>query len=375
MSSSVSIKVVRSGADERAFIRLPYKMYKDYPYWVPPLLMDRKKLIDRKNNPFYKHARMEMFLAEKDGTLVGRIAGIVNDNHNREHKENIGFFGFFECINDQAVANALFAAAEAWLKEQHVDAVRGPANPSVNDEYGLLVEGFDRTPMILSPYNPPYHRTLIEACGYAKIKDLHAYQVNRDDVMTDRLKRVAEAAKKREGFTFRSLNMKEFANEVNTIHELYSRAWEHNWGEVKLTDEEFDYMAKDLKAIVNPELVVVAELNGKPIGFGLSLPDLNEILRYNKSGRLLPALFRMIFFKKRISSIRIILLGVVPQYLMSGVGVVLFYETAIRAVANGYPYGEASWVLEDNTMMVRGAKLLNGVRTKTWRLYQKALNA
>lgn len=370
MSSQVSVRAVRSRADERAFIRLQYTLYKDYPYWVPPLLMDRKKLIDRKHNPFYKHARMEMFLAHRDGALVGRVAAIVNDNHNKEHKENIGFFGFFECVNDQTVATVLFDAATAWLRDQKVTGVRGPANPSVNDEYGLLIEGFDRSPAILMPYNPPYYASLIEGYGFAKIKDLFAYQVNRDDVMTERLKRVAEAVKNRDGFTFRSFNMKDFDNEVKIVHELYSRGWEHNWGEVPLTDDEFDYMAKDLKAVVNPELVIIAEVNGKPVGFGMSLPDLNEILRFNKSGRLLPALVRMILFKKRISNIRIIILGVLPEYLPSGAGVGLFYETAVRAVANGYPYGEASWVLEDNVMMNRGAKLLNGKLTKRYRLYQ-----
>ncbi|MGA9117812.1 MAG: hypothetical protein WB699_00470 [Bacteroidota bacterium] len=375
MNSSITIRPVHSRADERAFIRLQYAMYKDYPFWVPPLLMDRKKLIDRKNNPFYQHARMEMFLAERNGTLVGRIAGIVNDNHIREHKENIGFFGFFECINDQSVANALFDAAIAWLKGQKVTGVRGPASPSVNDEYGLLIEGFDRTPTILMPYNPPYYATLIEKYGFAKVKDLYAYEVNRDDVMTERLVRVSEALKKRDGFTFRSLNMKEFDKEVEVIHELYTRGWERNWGEVPLTDAEFNYMAKDLKAIVNPELVVIAELNGKPIGFGMSLPDLNEILQFNKSGMLLPALVRMLLFKKRIRSIRIIILGVMPEYLTTGVGAVLFYETAVRAVANRYPYGEASWVLEDNLMMNRGAKLLNGKLTKRYRLYQMDFTA
>ncbi len=375
MSPHVSIRVVRSRADERAFIRLQYAMYAEYPYWVPPLLMDRKKLIDKKHNPFYAHARMEMFLAEREGKYVGRIAGIVNDNHNREHNENIGFFGFFECVNDREVANALFDAAVAWLKEQKVTAVRGPASPSVNDEYGLLIEGFDRTPSILMTYNPPYYAALIEGYGFSKVKDLFAYQVNRDDVMTERLKRVAEAVKNRDGFTFRTFNMKEFDKEVRIVHGLYTRGWERNWGEVPLTDDEFDYMAKDLKAVVDPELIVIAEINGKPVGFGLSLPDLNEIFRFNKSGRLLPALLRMLLFKKRIANIRIIILGVVPEYQMSGVGVGLFYETAVRAVANGYPYGEASWVLEDNVMMNRGAKLLNGKLTKKYRLYQLNFSA
>jgi GNAT superfamily N-acetyltransferase len=370
MSIDISIRPVRTRSDERAFIKLPWSIYKEYPNWVPPLLMDRKKLIDRKGNPFYKHARMEMFLAERGGELIGRIAAIVNDNHIKEHKENIGFFGFFECINNQSVANALFDAAKAWLRTQGVVAMRGPASPSVNDEYGLLVDGFDRRPCILMSYNPLYYGNLIEGYGLKKIKDLYAYYVERDTVLTQRLERISNLVKKRDGFTFRSLDMKNFDHEVKVIHNLYTRAWQVNWGEVPLTEDEFNYMAKDLKPVVDPHLVIIAELNGKPIGFGMSLPDLNEILLYNKRGWLLPALLRMILFKKRIHGIRIIILGVAPEYLATGAGGVLFYETAVRAIGRGYPYGEASWVLEDNVMMNRGAELLNGRKTKTYRLYQ-----
>lgn len=367
---TISIRPVKTKTDEKIFIRFPWKIYHAYARWVPPLLMDRKKLIDRKGNPFYKHARMEMFLAERGGEVVGRIAAIVNDNHNREHKENIGFFGFFECVNDQAVANALLNAAKEWLKGQKVTAMRGPASPSVNDEYGLLIDGFDRSPTILNPYNPRYYSVLIETYGFKKAKDLYAYYVNRDDTLTERLHRVANAVKSRDGFTVRTINMREFDKEVKTIHGLYTRGWELNWGEVPLTDDEFAYMAKDLKAVVDPRLIIIAELNGKPIGFGLSLPDLNEILIYNKHGYLLPALFRMVFFKKRVKGVRIIILGVIPEYQRTGAGVVLFYETAVRSIGSGYPYGEASWVLEDNIMMNRGAELLNGTKTKTYRIYQ-----
>jgi hypothetical protein len=368
--SNVAVRTVQSKKDENRFIKFQWSIYDGNPHWVPPLLMDRRKLIDRKGNPFYKHSEMEMFLAERDGRLVGRIAAIVNDNHIKEHNEKVGFFGFFECIDDQAVANALFDAVRNWLKSRGMEAMRGPASPSVNDEYGLLVDGFDKAPYILMSYNPPYYATLIERYGLAKVKDLYAYEVNKELVFTEKLKRVSEIVKRKEGLVFRSLNMKDFANEVRKIHDLYTRAWSRNWGEVPLTEDEFNYMAKDLKPIVNPELVVIAEAKGKPVGFGLSLPDLNQVLIHNRKGRLIPGLLRMLLLKKRVNGVRIIILGVVPEYLNSGIGGVLFYETGVRAVKEGYPHGEASWVLEDNVRMNRGAELLQGERTKTYRLYQ-----
>ena len=193
--SRVTVRRAISRADEKAFIKFQWVPYKGNPCWVPPLLLDRRKLIDRKNNPFYRHAQMEMFLAERDGSIVGRIAAIVNDNHIREHNEKVGFFGFFECIDDQAVAGALFDAAGAWLKDKGMDAVRGPASPSVNDEYGMLIEGFHLPPTILMSYNPPYYPQLVEASGFAKIKDLYAYKVEESKVFTDKLVRGAEIVK------------------------------------------------------------------------------------------------------------------------------------------------------------------------------------
>lgn len=371
--SSITVRPVRTSREEMAFIKFQWKVYEGNQCWVPPLLMDRKKLIDRKNNPFYKHAEMELFVAERNGELVGRIGAIINDNHNKEHKENVGFFGFFECIDDQVVANALFDAARKWLKEKGVTAILGPASPSVNDEYGLLVDGFDKPPMILMAYNPAYYQRLVEGYGFAKAKDLWAYYLHSEKVFTGKFLRVAELLKKREGLVIRTLNMKDYDNEVTIIREMYNKGWEGNWGEVPMTEEEFRYVAKDLKAIVDPELVIIAEVKGKPVGFGLSLPDLNVVLKDNKKGYLIPALVRMLLFKKRIDAIRIVILGVVPEYRNSGIGAVLFYETGKRSVKQGFPHGEASWVLEDNVMMNRGAEMMSGDRYKTYRVYQMSL--
>jgi hypothetical protein len=371
--SAVTVRPVHTKSDEKTFIKFQWVMNGDNPFWVPPLLMDRRKLIDRKNNPFYKHAAMEMFLAERGGAVVGRIAAIVNDNHIKEHNEKVGFFGFFECIDDQSVANALFDVACAWLKSKGMDAARGPASPSVNDDYGLLIEGFDKLPAIMMVYNPPYYQKLVESYGFTKAQDLFAYHLDSKDVFNEKFNRIADVIRRRGSITIRKLDMSRFDEEVELIRDLYSKGWERNWGEVPMTEEEFRFIAKDLKAVVNPNLVIIAESGGKPIGFGMSLPDLNQVLVHNRKGYLIPGVLRMLLFKKRINRIRIVILGVLPEYANTGAGSYLFYETGRLAVENGYPAGEASWVNEDNLMMNRGAELMQATVGKRYRVYQKGL--
>ena len=366
----ITVRPVASKSDEKKFIKFQWVPYKGNPYWVPPMLMDRRKLIDRKGNPFYKHATMELFLAERDGEVVGRIGAIINDNHNKEHSENIGFFGFFESIDDWDVARSLFDAARNWLKEKGVTAMRGPASPSVNDEYGLLIKGFDRVPAVLMTYNPPYYQKLVEGYGFKKAQDLFAYYIHKDKVFNEKFRRIADTVLKRSSLTIRPLDMKRFDEEVALIRDLYSRGWQRNWGEVPMTEDEFNYVAKDLKAVVDPRLVIVAESNGKPVGFGMTLPDLNQVLIHNKHGWLIPGIVRLLTQKKKIDRVRIVILGVLPEYANTGIGAALFYETGRRCVESGYPHGEASWVNEDNLMMNRGAELMQGTVDKTYRIYQ-----
>jgi GNAT superfamily N-acetyltransferase len=365
----MTVRPIATSQDVKTFIKLPWKIYANDPMWVPPLLMDRKKLIDRKKNPFYSHAEAEFYLAERDGEAVGRIGAILNHNHNKEHGENIGFFGFFECIDDQVVANALFDAARKFLSQFRVTAVRGPANPSVNDEYGMLVDGFDTPPTVLMTHNPPYYDTLVTAYGFKKAKDLFAYWLSQDDVYTERLERAVNIVRQRNRLTFRPMDMKHYKEEVDRIKVVYNSAWRKNWGAVPMTDAEFDALAADLKAVVEPRLVIIAEAQGKPVGFGLALPDINVPLKYNKSGRLLSGLFHLMTKKKKINAVRVITLGVIPEYLNSGAAGVLFYETARRAKELGYQYGEASWILEDNVMMNRAAETLQGKIYKRYRIY------
>jgi len=368
---SIVIKKAETKKDLKKFVKLPWKIYKNNLYWVPPLIIDKLSMLDKKKHPFYKIADVEFFLAEKDGELVGRIAAIVNHKHNEFHNDKVGFFGFFECINDQEVANSLFDTVKEWLKERGMDTMRGPMNPSTNYELGLLINAFDKSPQVMMTYNPEYYITLFENYGLKKSMDLYAYLIKNETTVTDKLKRVAEIVQKRRPFVVRTINMKDFDNEVKKVKEIYNDAWSKNWGFVPYTDEEFDHMAKDLKLIVNPDLVLIAELEGKPIGFALSLPNINEILINNPSGRLFPTgIFKLLFGKNKVKTCRIITLGIKRDYQKLGYDSVLYYETWRRATQeNGIVAGEASWVLEINDMMNRAAELLNGELYKKYRIY------
>lgn len=371
----VAVRPVRTRSDERRFLDLIYTHYRDDRNWVPPLRIERRKLIDTRKNPFYRHAERELFLAESGGNVVGRIGAIVNHNHNRRHGDRVGFFGFFESVDDPGVASALFDAARGYLRERGMDAMRGPASPSVNDEYGLLVEGFDMPPAVMMPYNPAYYPALIEGCGLVKARDLYAYLLlTPETVGNAKLKRAHEVFQKRGGLTYRSLDMKNFPAEIARIKKVYNRAWQGNWGEVPMTDEEFDALAADLKHVVVPELVLFAETpEGETAGFALNLPDINMILKDNRNGGLLGGLWRLATRRSRIDFCRVLVLGVLPEYRRTGAAGVLFYEYALRAVKLGYRGGEASWILEDNVMMTRAAEMMGGHRYKTYRIYEQAI--
>jgi hypothetical protein len=375
--SDPTIRPVRSKADERRFLNFLYAHYRGQEHWVPPLRIERRKLIDTRKNPFYRHAELALFLAERAGKTVGRIGAIVNHNHNLRHGDRVGFFGFFECVDDQEAAAALVEAAREFLRSRGMDAMRGPASPSVNDEYGLLVEGYDQPPAVMMPYNPPYYGRLLEGCGLRKAKDLFAYGGDtRTTLEQPKIRRANEVFKKRSGLTFRSLDLKDFAAEIARVKQVYNRAWEGNWGEVPMTDEEFDALAKDLKLIVRPELAVIAETpEGAVAGFGLALPDINIALKDNRNGGLLRGLWLLLTRRSRIDRSRILACGVLPEYRRTGAAGVIFHELASRALELGYHRGEASWILEDNVMMNRAAEAMQGRREKTYRIYEMPTGA
>ena len=374
---SITVREISSKSDKRKFVRMMWDIYENDPNWVPPLEMDRLKLIDEKKNPFYSHADVKWFVAEEGGKTVGRIGAIVNHTYNELQQEKAGFFGFFECANNPAAAHALFGAAEHSLKNRGMNVVYGPANPSSNDEYGLLIDGFDRPPVILMTYNPAYYAALIEQSGYSKSNDLYAYILSQKTSRSDKLARVTKALQTRHNITIRPLDTKRFDEEVAIVKDIYNAAWE-NHGFVPFTDAEIDFMAKDLKQIYDPELVLFAEVDGKPVGFALSLPDINQAFhagpRIPRGGMNLPTgIWSLLTKKKAIDTIRIIVLGVLREYRGRGVDAMLYWETMERALKKGYQYGEASWVEEDNLPMNRAAQMMNGVKYKTYRVYEKKL--
>lgn len=370
----VEIQRLRIPNDVLKFIKLQWKFYEHDPLWVPPLLIEQKKILDPRRYPFYQHAEIQLFFARKGGEIVGRIAAITNELHNQIHNDNVGFFGFFESVNDQAVANALITAAKEWLQQRGKDRIRGPVNPSMNDTCGLLVEDFRYPPVVLMPYNPPYYAQLLEAAGLQKVMDLYAYLLEKEQVMNERLIRFQSLIRQRYHITVRAMNFKnkrQFRKDIEVIRSIYNRAWEPNWGFVKLTDNEFDAIAKDLKQIADPDFVLIAEAKGEPCGCVVALPNINEALIANRSGRLLPGIWHLLTKRRKIKMIRILILGLLPAFQGKGIDAVLYYEVAERGIAKGYTSAEASWILENNAPMnVALEKTLRARRYKVYRMYE-----
>jgi GNAT superfamily N-acetyltransferase len=342
------------------------------------LRRDVDTLLSRTKNPFFEHAEAEYFIAERGDEVVGRIAAISNRLHNETHDDRVGFFGFFESIDDQGVANALFEAASSWCRTLGHDVLRGPASFSVNDECGLLVQGFETPPTLMMPHNPPYYIGLLERAGFVKAKDLWVYQGGSEDryiPVPERLARATELIRQRQGITLRPLNMKDFEGEIERIKELYNSAWEKNWGFVPMTDHEIDHLAEQFKPVVIPELVPMAEKDGKLIGFGIALPDLNVIFRTNRSGRLFPVIVRLLWAlkMKRIRRARILLLGVVPAHQGKGIDAMLYHWIWTKSGERGIYWGEAGWILEDNPAMNAGLEKMTFRVYKTYRLYDRRL--
>jgi GNAT superfamily N-acetyltransferase len=335
-------------------------------------------LLSRSKNPFFEHAEAEYFLAERDGVVVGRIAAISNRLHNETHGDRVGFFGFFECINDQSVANALFDAAAEWCRAKGHDVLRGPTSFSVNDECGLLVDGFQFPPALMMPHNPPYYVDLVERAGFIKARNLLVYQGGHPSIyypVPERLARGTELIRQRLGVTIRPLDLSRFEQEVETIKEIYNQAWEKNWGFVPMTEREIDHLAEQFRPVVIPDFVPIAEKDGKVVGFGIALPDLNEILRQNRRGRLLPVLPRLLWALKmrKIRRTRILLLGVVPEYRGKAVDAMLYHWIWTRAEKLGFTWGEAGWILEENVAMNAGLERMTFRVYKTYRLYDRPI--
>ena len=372
MTASVVVRPVRSAADLKRFIALPYVLHRGDPLWVPPLRRDVRKALSREKNPFFQHAEAEYYLAERDGEILGRIAAIHNRAHNEFNEDTAGFFGFLECVDDLDAARPLFEAAGGWIAQRGLTILRGPMSFSTNDECGLLVDGFDTPPTVMNPHNPRYYIDLVERCGFTKAKDLYQYRSVNPTIPAGLIERV-ESVLERQNITLRTLDMKHFDDEVERVKRIYNRAWEKNWGFVPMTEREIDHLAKQMKPVVVPELVIFVEHRGEPIGFAVVLPDLNVALKKNPSGRFFPGILKILWAARKITRVRILLLGLLPEYRGIGADALMYHWIWRTGYELGYRWAEAGWILEDNGPMNNAIKRLGFERYKTLRIYDRPL--
>lgn len=364
-----------SPRDTKAFLTLPKRVYQGDPNWIPPLMMERKEFLDPRKNPFFQHAKVQLFLAQRDRQVVGRLAAIINDTHNDYHKEQAGFFGLFECLpNEDEAASALFQAAETWLRERGAAFMRGPVSLSTNElDCGLLVEGFNTPPVFQSAYNPPGYEAYIRAHELEPCKDLLAYQKYYDPPMPERIGKAIERLRSRRNVTVRTINMRDLTADVRRITDVYNDAWSANWGFVPISEAEAEHMAKALKMAIVPELALIAEVDEEPVGCFVAIPDLNPALK-RMGGRLTPwGLASFLYHRHRTDTIRVAMMGVKKRQRRLGIDLLLFDRVWELAPPKGFRQAELAWVLEDNELMARAIEEIGGVAYKRYRLYQKTL--
>jgi hypothetical protein len=370
-SALIQVREVATAGDRRRFISYPYKRNQSDPHWTPPLRLSERERLMPSKNPFFAHADVTLFLAWRSGDVVGRIAAIDDRLHNETHRENVAMFGFFEA-DDRPAAMALLGAVEQWSLARGRDAVRGPMNPSTNESVGLLIQGFDTHPMLLMPHNRPEYAAFIESAGYTKVKDLYAWIYNLEHGVEPTMAKIAARLRDRHGMTVRKLRLDEFDRELERLRAIYCGAWARNWGFVPPTPEEFQRLARELRPIFDPRCAVCAEVEGTPVACAIALPDINQVLN-GTGGRLFPlGLIRLLARRWIIDQIRLLLLGVLPEYRAYGLYPVMI-DALHRQVYPAYRRIEFSWVLEDNHDINGPLQLAGARRYKTYRIYEKRL--
>ncbi len=374
-TTDVIVRPVKTKADRKRFLDFPYDLYRGNPYFVPPLRMDVANTINPDKNPFFEHGDMQLFLAEDaNGNMVGRVAGIKNGMHLKKYDDGNGFFGFFECIEDYAVAEKLLDAARNWVEAHGLTGMRGPTHPTLTDISALLVDGVDRVPFILMPYNPPYYEPFVLRYGFEKAMVTWAYYLDDEHVQTAKLERGVNIVKRRNpNLSLRAFDMKRFDEEIATIMDIYNEAWSENWGHVPYTDAEAAYLAKEVKPVIDPRLIYIVEDAGVPMAFVISLPNLNRALHKVKNGRLFPSgLFKILWKAKvqGIDEVRMPLMGVRKAYHGRGIDALLVLETIQRGMELGFRACEMSWVLDSNKPLVNALDKMGAHRDKEYGLYE-----
>ena len=376
--SRIEVRPVTSGRELRQFIGFPYRHYSNDPFFVPQLRIEAAKILNPKKNAFFEHGSIQNFLAYDDGgRIVGRIAAILNGMHLEKYKDDNGFFGFFESVDDESVSTALFDAAGDWLRSRGMKGVRGPVNPSMNDIAGLLVGGFESPPYILMAHNPPYYERLLTSWGFTRAMTMWAYFIHRKYANIERLRRGVQLVHRRNpGLTIRNLDMKRFDEEVRQIRDIYNDAWHDNWGHVGMTEGEFKQLAADMKQILDPRMAFILELNGEAVGFSIAIPNLNQVLRRVRGGRLFPTgIFKLLLADLfgGIQETRLPLLGIKRKYHGRGFDAILILETGEKVPPLGFPGCEMSWILDSNPAMKNALETLGGIKDKEYAMFERAL--
>lgn len=357
--------------DLKEFINFPFKLYKGSPFYTPELKSETKHVLT--TDPFWQHAKKCLFLARENGVTVGRIAAIINDNHNTHWQDKTGFFGFFECEDNPQAAKALIDAAAAWLKQNGMQSIRGPMNPSTNHTCGVLMDNFDKLPFIMMTYNPPYYDVILQSAGLSKAKDLVAFERTAQNDFSPRMKKIIERVLNNPSVKLRRINIKDFDNEVKIVRTIYNAAWAANWGFVPITEAEIDDTAKQLKAIVRPELTCIAEVDGKPAAFAISIPNMNRILKI-LNGSINPLKLPLAAYKwLTIKDCRMIMLGVHPDHRKRGLELLLINNIVCEGIEKGWNKAELSWMLEDNKAIISVIEEAGCYKTKTYRIYERPL--
>ena len=369
--STLKIQAVQSRREKKQFFQLPWQLYRNDPNWIPPLRQNQLELLNYKHHPFYEQNEIQTFLALRDGQPVGRVAAIVNNAHNQQYGERRGFFGFFECIDDQEVCDGLFGAVRAWFAERNIFAVRGPTNPSLNYECGLLIDGFDSPPWFMMTYNSPYYARLIEGSGFQKTQDLFAFwgQIEMLKDLDKKMAFIIEETKRRFKVNLRHMERARFNQEVRVFLDIYNRSLVGTWGFAPMSEAEVDHMAESLRHLIVPELTAIAEVDGVPVGVTFGLLDYNPRIK-KIDGRLFPFGFlRLLTNKRALTSVRIIATNVVPEYQKWGLGLTLLAKLVPSALAWGIKEAEFSWVAESNHLSYKSLKRGGAKITKSYRIY------
>lgn len=376
-TGDVEVRPVRGRRELNAFIKLPWRLYRQVANWVPPLISERRRHLDRGHNPFFEHAEAEYFLAWRDGEPVGRITAQVDHRLNQFHDNSWGLFGFFECVDEEQVAGALLDTAERWLSERERDRMIGPFDFSTNHECGLLVEGHELMPQILENWHHPYYRKLLEAHGMRKAMDLYKWQIlsAEHERVLPVIYELADRLEDDHGIRVRNMRRGDFEDEVRRFMEVYNAAWERNWAFVPLTDGELRAYAKELKPILDERFAFVAEKDGEVVGAALTLPDMNKVL-VDLNGRLLPlGWLRVLRRRRRIDEIRVFALGVKHEYRHTGTAAAFYAEHWRECLRRPIRRAETGWILETNEPMNRAMEALGGDIVKRYRIFERALAA